>query len=70
VLLSIRDQPQSISDIGDLGTTKQAAAKVVEALCTAGLARRDHDRVDRRAAAITLTERVSQVLTAVGPTGE
>jgi DNA-binding MarR family transcriptional regulator len=65
VLLCIRDQPQSISDIGDLlGITKQAAAKVVDGLCTAGLARRDHDPNDGRATAITLTKRGARFLTA------
>jgi DNA-binding MarR family transcriptional regulator len=65
VLLSIRDKPQSISGIGDLlGITKQAAAKVVDGLCTAGLARKDHDPDDRRATAITLTKRGARFLTA------
>jgi DNA-binding MarR family transcriptional regulator len=65
VLLAIRDQPQSISDIGGLlGITKQAAAKVVDGLCAAGLARRDHDLTDRRATAVTLTKRGARFLTA------
>ncbi len=66
VLLSVRDQPRSISQIGLLlGTTKQAAAKVVAGLEEAGLATRDADPRDRRATTIRLTPRGRQFLTDV-----
>jgi DNA-binding MarR family transcriptional regulator len=58
VLLALRDQPRNISQIGPLlGTTKQAAAKVVAGLEEAGLVTRDTDARDRRATAICLTRR-------------
>jgi DNA-binding MarR family transcriptional regulator len=56
VLLSLRDQPHSISKIGQLlGTTKQAAAKVVMGLEAADLVTREADSRDRRATTIHLT---------------
>jgi DNA-binding MarR family transcriptional regulator len=58
VLLALRDQPRSISQIGLLlGTTKQAAAKVVAGLEEAGLAARDAHPHDRRATTIRLGPR-------------
>jgi DNA-binding MarR family transcriptional regulator len=63
VLLSLRDQPRSISQVGLLlGTTKQAAAKVVAGLVEAGLAERETDHHDRRATRIRLSRRGSRFL--------
>lgn len=63
VLLAVREEPRSISEIGHiLGITKQAAAKVVEGLTEAGLVRRKPDRSDRRATAVTLTPRGARFL--------
>ena len=56
VLLALRDEPRNISQIGLLlGTTKQAAAKIVAGLEEAGLAARAADRSDRRATTIRLS---------------
>jgi DNA-binding MarR family transcriptional regulator len=58
VLLSLREQPGSISQIGALlGMTKQAAAKVVAGLEDADLVERVADRRDRRATVTRLTRR-------------
>jgi DNA-binding MarR family transcriptional regulator len=58
VLLSLRDRPRSISQIGALlGTTKQAAAKVVAGLEEARLVERATDPRDRRATTIGLSRR-------------
>lgn len=58
VLLSLRDEPRSISQVGGLlGTTKQAAAKVVIGLEEAGLVERRDDPRDRRATTLRLTRR-------------
>lgn len=58
VLLSLRDRPCSISQIATLlGTTKQAAAKVVAGLEDAGLAERRTNPRDRRATTIRLSPR-------------
>jgi len=58
VLLALRDAPRSISQVGLLlGTTKQAAAKVVSGLEEAGLVERGEDPHDRRATTIRLTRR-------------
>lgn len=63
VLLSVRDQPRSISQIGEvLGTTKQAAAKVVTGLEEAGLVVRATDRRDRRVTAVRLSRRGGRFL--------
>jgi DNA-binding MarR family transcriptional regulator len=63
VLLALRDRPHSISQIGLLlGTTKQAAAKVVTGLEEAGLAARGTDPRDRRATTLRLTERGERFL--------
>jgi DNA-binding MarR family transcriptional regulator len=63
VLLSVRDQPRSISQIGLLlGTTKQAAAKVVAGLEEAGLTIRDANPDDRRATTVRLTTRGREFL--------
>jgi DNA-binding MarR family transcriptional regulator len=58
VLLSVRDEPRNISQIGLLlGTTKQAAAKVVAGLEEAGLVDRETSSFDRRATVIHLSRR-------------
>jgi DNA-binding MarR family transcriptional regulator len=58
VLLSLRERPHSISQIGALlGTTKQAAAKVVAGLEEAGLVVRAPEPSDGRATSIRLTQR-------------
>jgi DNA-binding MarR family transcriptional regulator len=64
VLLSLReDGPSPISEIGRLlGVSKQAAAKVVDGLSEAGLVRRAPQPLDRRATAVTLTERGARFL--------
>lgn len=66
VLLAVRDQPRNISQIGSLlGTTKQAAAKVVAGLEEAALVERRADPNDRRAATIRLSRRGRRFLTDV-----
>ncbi len=56
VVVSLQDEPRSISEIGGLlGITKQAAAKVVDGLAESGLVRRDDDPRDHRATSVTLT---------------
>jgi DNA-binding MarR family transcriptional regulator len=63
VLLALRDEPRSISQIGVLlGVSKQAAAKVVDGLAAAGLARRAPNPADRRATVIRLTDQGSRFL--------
>jgi DNA-binding MarR family transcriptional regulator len=57
VLLSLRDRPRSIGAVGELlGISKQAAAKVSDGLCAAGLVQRGVDPADRRVSALRLTE--------------
>jgi DNA-binding MarR family transcriptional regulator len=57
VLLSIRDEPHSIGELGDLlGVSKQAAAKVVASLMDAGLVLREEHPTDRRTALIRLSD--------------
>lgn len=63
VLLSLRDQPRGISQVGQLlGITKQAAAKVVAGLEEAGLVERHTDLRDRRATTIRLSRRGGRFL--------
>jgi DNA-binding MarR family transcriptional regulator len=63
VLLFLRDQPRSISQIGLLlGMSKQAAAKVVAGLQDAGLVERETDVRDRRATTIRLSGRGGRFL--------
>jgi DNA-binding MarR family transcriptional regulator len=58
VLLAIRDEPRSVSQIGLLlGTSKQAAAKVVAGLEDARLVERAADQSDRRATVVRLSRR-------------
>jgi DNA-binding MarR family transcriptional regulator len=57
VLLALREEPRSISEIGGLlGVTKQSAGKVVDGLTEAGLVQRAPNALDRRASAIGLTK--------------
>jgi DNA-binding MarR family transcriptional regulator len=66
VLLSIREQPRSTSQVGLLlGVTKQAAAKVVAGLEEAGLIERTRDPQDGRATAIGLTRQGHRFLSDV-----
>lgn len=66
VLLAVRDEPRSISDIGVLlGVTKQAAGKVVDGLTAGGLVQRGPSATDRRATMIRLTKRGTTFLTDV-----
>ena len=63
VLLALRDEPRSISEVGVLlGVSKQAAGKVVDGLTEAGLVQRSPNAADRRAAVIRLTKRGSRFL--------
>lgn len=56
VLLSLRDQPRNIGEVGALmGVSKQAAAKVVASLIDAGLVDRDDHPTDGRASLIRLS---------------
>jgi DNA-binding MarR family transcriptional regulator len=56
VLLAVRDEPRTASEIGELlGVTKQAAAKVVAGLADADLIDERHDPQDRRAKRISLS---------------
>jgi DNA-binding MarR family transcriptional regulator len=55
VLLSLREQPRNIGEVGELmGVSKQAAAKVVASLIDAGLVDRDDHPTDGRASLIRL----------------
>lgn len=57
VLLALRTEARTIGEVGELlGTTKQAAAKVVSALVEEGLVERREHPSDRRAAALGLTD--------------
>lgn len=56
VLLAVRDDPRTVSEIGGLlGVTKQAAAKVVAGLADDGLIDEHGDPSDRRAKRISLS---------------
>jgi DNA-binding MarR family transcriptional regulator len=64
VLLALRAEERTIREVGELlGTTKQAAAKVVSALVEEGLVERREHPSDRRAAALGLTDRGHRFLT-------
>jgi DNA-binding MarR family transcriptional regulator len=66
VLLAARQAPIGVGDIGDLlGTTKQAASKLVDSLEGDGYVRRATDAGDGRARRIELTRRGHLVLEAV-----
>jgi DNA-binding MarR family transcriptional regulator len=63
VLLSLRDEPRSISQIGMLlGASKQAAAKVVAGLEDGGFVEREADSRDRRATTIRISRRGGRFL--------
>ena len=63
VLLALRDEPRSISEVAVLlGISKQAAGKVVDGLTAAGLVERAANAADRRATSISLTKRGSRFL--------
>ncbi|MEY2565572.1 MAG: hypothetical protein QOE35_101 [Actinomycetota bacterium] len=56
VLLAARDAPTTVRDVAVLmGTTKQAASKLLDAMEDAGYVRRGVDRTDGRQRPVTLT---------------
>ncbi len=63
VLLAARDQPTSVSELAVLmGTTKQAASKLVEAMVAAGYVQRGTDARDGRQRPVHLTSRGQDLL--------
>ena len=66
VLLAARDQPTSVSELAALmGTTKQAASKLVETMVAAGYVQRGVDAQDGRQRPVRLTLRGRQLLGSV-----
>ena len=66
VLLAARDQPTSVSELAEvMGTTKQAASKLVEAMVTAGYVQRGTDARDGRQRPVHLTSRGQELLRSV-----
>ena len=66
VLLAARDQPTSVSELAALmGTTKQAASKLVEAMVAAGYVQRGTDARDGRQRPVHLTSRGQELLRSV-----
>ena len=66
VLLAAREQPTSVTAVAALmGTTKQAASKLVEVMAAAGFVTREAHAVDARRQAIALTARGREVLVEV-----
>ena len=66
VLLAARDQPTSVSELAEvMGTTKQAASKLVEAMVTAGYVQRGTDARDGRQRPVHLTPRGQELLRSV-----
>ena len=66
VLVAVRDGPMTGTDVADLlGTTKQAAAKLVDAMEADGLLRRSPHQGDGRAKALELTDGGHRLLAAV-----
>lgn len=66
VLLAARNSPIGVGDVGVLlGTTKQAASKLVDSLEAEGYARRVGDEDDARARRIELTKNGHRLLEAV-----
>jgi DNA-binding MarR family transcriptional regulator len=66
VLLAARDQPTSVSELAEvMGTTKQAASKLVEAMVTAGYVQRGTDARDGRQRPVHLTSRGQELLRGV-----
>jgi DNA-binding MarR family transcriptional regulator len=66
VLLAARDQPTSVSELAEvMGTTKQAASKLVEAMVAAGYVQRGTDARDGRQRPVHLTPRGQELLRSV-----
>lgn len=66
VLLAARDEPTTAKDLATLmGTTKQAAAKLLETMEAAGYVRRSVSSVDRRRREVELSARGRRLLAAV-----
>lgn len=66
VLLAARDQPTSVSELAEvMGTTKQAASKLVEAMVAAGYVQRGTDARDGRQRPVHLTSRGQELLRSV-----
>jgi DNA-binding MarR family transcriptional regulator len=66
VLLAARDQPTSVSELAALmGTTKQAASKLVEAMVVAGYVERGVGAQDARQRPVRLTPRGAELLRGV-----
>jgi DNA-binding MarR family transcriptional regulator len=66
VLLSASSGPTSASELAALlGTSKQAAAKLVEQMADAGYLERRPDQHDRRVVRVSLTERGRELMAAV-----
>jgi DNA-binding MarR family transcriptional regulator len=66
VLLAARDRPTSVSELAVLmGTTKQAASKLVEAMVGAGYVQRGTDARDGRQRPVHLTSRGQELLRGV-----
>jgi DNA-binding MarR family transcriptional regulator len=63
VLVAVRDQPTTATDVGRLrGLTKQAASKVLDAMETADLVRRRAHAEDGRAKLVEITPRGRRLL--------
>jgi DNA-binding MarR family transcriptional regulator len=66
VLLATRERPRTGAEIGELlGTTKQAASKLIDAMEAAGYVAREAHEDDARAKTIVLTARGRRLLTTV-----
>ncbi len=66
VLLAARDAPTTSTELAALmGTTKQAASKLVDTMVAAGYVRRTVDATDARSRPVHLTARGKKLLTTV-----
>ncbi len=66
VLLAARDQPASVTGLASLmGTTKQAASKLVDAMEASGYIERGADPLDGRQRPVSLTSRGQELLRSV-----
>jgi DNA-binding MarR family transcriptional regulator len=66
VLLAVRDQPATVTGLASLmGTTKQAASKLVEAMVVSGYVERETGAPDGRQRPVHLTPRGKELLRAV-----
>lgn len=66
VLLAARDQPTSVTGLASLmGTTKQAASKLVDAMVASGYVQRETSGQDGRQRPVHLTMRGEELLRAV-----